>query len=103
MGRDLIPYNDFNELSNQILTGVSSSGGPVTNFIGDFISALFKPILDHEKLKKLETIIIVKGRQDAEVKKKAIEAIRQALNSGVLAPEAQIKAIDILDKIINSD
>lgn len=103
MGNDLIPYNNFEELSNIVLSSGSSTSNPVIKLVGEFTTALFKPVTDWKKLNTLETLIIVKGRQDAEVKKKAIETIRQALNSGTLSPEAQLKALEMLDRILNSD
>lgn len=103
MGNDLMPYDSFEELSNIVLSSGSSSSNPVIKLVGEFTTALFKPVTDWKKLDKLETLIIVKGRQDAEVKKKAIETIRQALNSGMLAPDAQLKALEMLDRILSSN
>lgn len=103
MGNDLIPYDNFEELSNIVLSSTSSSNNPVIKIVEEFTTALFKPVTDWIKLDKLETLIIVKGKQDAEVKKKSIETIRQALNSGTLSPEAQLKALEMLDRILNSN
>jgi len=47
----------------------------------------------------METIVIVRSRQNAEVRKCTVEAIRQALISGNLAPEAQQEAIRVLEKL----
>ena len=71
MGNDLIPYNNFEELSNIVLSSGSSTSNPVIKLVGEFTTALFKPVTDWKKLNTLETLIIVKGRQDAEVKKES--------------------------------
>lgn len=94
--KDLISYD------NSSITDLLSDTSSVNSFakvVGDLTSSLAKPITDYKKISVLETVAIVKGRQDTEVRKSTIEAIRQALISGNLSPEAQKNAIKTLEKL----
>lgn len=96
MMKDLIPYDEsamFDVISN------TNKINPFAKAIGDFTSGLSKPIIEIKKIKALETIAIIKGRQDAEVRKNVVETLRQALISGNLTSEAQVEAIRVLEKI----
>lgn len=94
--KDLIPYDDnsmFDLLSD------TSNVNSFAKAVGDFTSGLAKPVIDHKKIDAMETVAIVRSRQNTEVRKCTVEAIRQALISGNLAPEAQQDAIKALEKL----
>lgn len=90
-------YDDNSMLD--LLTNTSNVNS-FAKAVGDFTSELARPIIDHKKIDAMETIVIVRSRQNAEVRKCTVEAIRQALISGNLAPEAQQEAIRVLENLI---
>lgn len=94
--KNLMTYDDNSMLD--LLTDTSNVNS-FAKAVGDFISELARPIIDHKKIDAMETIVIVRSRQNAEVRKCTVEAIRQALISGNLAPEAQQEAIRVLEKL----
>lgn len=93
------PRSNLEEISIDLLSSSSTPKSAIAKVVGDFTSALAKPITDWKKLDKLETLAIILSRRSMEVRKDAIKAIKDALANDNLSPEAQERAIDALLKL----
>lgn len=93
--KDLMTYGDNSMID--LLSDTSNVN--ICESSGRFYQRTSKPVIDHKKIDAIETVAIVRSRQNTEVRKCTVEAIRQALISGNLAPEAQQDAIKALEKL----
>lgn len=96
---DIYDYRHNLEEIGIDLISSSTPQSTVAKVVGDFTSALAKPITDMKKLDKLETLTIILSRRSMEIRKDAIKAIKDALANNNLSPEAQERAIDALLKL----
>lgn len=106
MQNELDLYNSglpLEEIGINLFNESISSSNAFAKAIGDFTSALGKPILDYKRLDAMETTIIIVSKRHAEVKKAAIQSLENVLMNERLCPEAQVRAVDAIYKLANGE
>ena len=102
MSSSLDRYSGYDDELDLSFSSSKQSINPVARCIQDFVSALTDPIIKIRTINALETKVIVESKHNAETKKEAIKKLGFALNSGRLSPEAQIRAIETIERILLS-
>lgn len=102
MSGSLDRYSGYDDELDLSFSSSKQSINPVARCIQDFVSALTDPIIKIRTINALETKVIVESKHNAETKKEAIKNLGFALNSGRLSPEAQIRAIETIERILLS-
>ena len=103
MSSSLDRYSGYDDELDLSFSSSKQSINPVARCIQDLVSkALTDPIIKIRTINALETKVIVESKHNAETKKEAIKNLGFALNSGRLSPEAQIRAIETIERILLS-
>lgn len=102
MNNELQNFVSDSEIPQYGLDLLANTNGPQSTFakyLGDLVSALTQPITDCKKLDTLETIVVYNIKKNAETKNAAINAIRDIMINKNLCPEAQLRCINILERL----